>query len=651
MVEKSGSFAQKYTFKKDDYIDGKSGDPGAMFRVVRGTRSSDGSAVAVKYSISNQGNHLLQEEKDILTSLGPVNELSRHSILAPFDWGTLDNRYSACALELQDGSLDRLQGTLHIRDFSCWAIQLGAALSFLHEKKICHADLKPGNVLFKVLAKEAKIFLIDFSYAGGEQEAEGENCPNMGTVGWQAPEQVIPQNGFWQIGPWIDMYQLGLLLFYLLTESQIKTERNEQEEVHGYGEKEQGQLQYALQQMAETQIKKGEELKKEEWVKKWHALISRLLEVDRDERMSIEEFCDEAGDSWKSLEGSLAVPWTPPAGTELAKKEEEMVRQGGEQPPLSPAEEEQPTPRPTPQATSPKKRWPLVVLVLLLLFAVSGTLYGYIHSRPQLPQEYTLNITTDPEECSLVLLAPEKRNFIDGMSLQEGRYLVEAADPAGEYKTLQQWIPLTKNSTVSLKLKPAVLEPAIPEPVTFSWTLNKTPANAAVTFSGGLKEGTPARQGTYTAHLSATGYENMDATVTVPGTTSVVMRRIEEVPSIPAIPVIRHPLPVPPEPPQVSTQTLNHFVKIAGEMDLTVSRTQIRTLLEHPVCARLSGSGERVSLSFIEGSFIGRKGGSLLHIISPDRELPVKSAFIEACALEQGSLSCKSIFTDLLPCN
>lgn len=91
--------------------------------------------------------------------------------------------------------------------------QLCDAVTELHEgfaPPLIHRDLKPGNV---ILAAES-LTLIDFGIARTYREGAEGDTANFGTRAYAPPEQF----GYGQTDVRSDVYALGMLLYYLLTE-------------------------------------------------------------------------------------------------------------------------------------------------------------------------------------------------------------------------------------------------------------------------------------------------------------------------------------------------------------------------------------------------------------------------------------------------
>jgi serine/threonine protein kinase len=123
------------------------------------------------------------------------------------------------ALELVDGgNLDRL---IHgqpqePRIAAHLIIQLCRAIHAAHEVGIIHRDLKPSNIL---LTKNNLPKIADFGAAKRHREGGFSETTQpgvmMGTPSYVAPEQALGNRE--QIGPAVDIYSLGVMLYELLT--------------------------------------------------------------------------------------------------------------------------------------------------------------------------------------------------------------------------------------------------------------------------------------------------------------------------------------------------------------------------------------------------------------------------------------------------
>lgn len=126
------------------------------------------------------------------------------------------------AMEFIDGqSLDNTiinspKGHLDEATALSYTRQIGAALSFMHNRGILHLDVKPANVMVR---RDGRAFLIDFGLAKlytSDGEPESSTKVGAGTPGYAPLEQASYREGkgFPVV---MDVYALGATLFKMLT--------------------------------------------------------------------------------------------------------------------------------------------------------------------------------------------------------------------------------------------------------------------------------------------------------------------------------------------------------------------------------------------------------------------------------------------------
>ena len=92
--------------------------------------------------------------------------------------------------------------------------QIGSALEYMHQKHICHYDVKPSNIL---LDDKGGAILIDFGISKGytEEGHQTSSTPVGISAGYAPLEQY--QQSLQDFSPATDVYGLAATLFYLLT--------------------------------------------------------------------------------------------------------------------------------------------------------------------------------------------------------------------------------------------------------------------------------------------------------------------------------------------------------------------------------------------------------------------------------------------------
>ena len=203
---------------------------GGMGEVWRGGHRRSGRPVAIKVLTSADARspaaiHAFRQE--VRAAAG----LDHPHISWVLDYGLLPAEVAGAALvpgspylvaELAEGGDLRpwLQRPPPWPDLREALLQLLDALAYAHARGVIHRDLKPSNVL--LAARDAAdgrartgVLLADFGLAFRLDEAPGPAVrARAGTPSYMAPEQA---GGHWRaIGPWTDLYALGLLVWALV---------------------------------------------------------------------------------------------------------------------------------------------------------------------------------------------------------------------------------------------------------------------------------------------------------------------------------------------------------------------------------------------------------------------------------------------------
>lgn len=106
------------------------------------------------------------------------------------------------------------------REIISLGIELCDILQYLHGQKppVIHRDIKPQNI---VLKEDGGVCLIDFGISRLFRETDGTDTVFCGTKDYAAPEQY----GYMQTGVYSDIYSLGIVLTWMLTQKAAPIQR------------------------------------------------------------------------------------------------------------------------------------------------------------------------------------------------------------------------------------------------------------------------------------------------------------------------------------------------------------------------------------------------------------------------------------------
>ena len=107
------------------------------------------------------------------------------------------------------------KGRLSEAESEVFIKQIASALSYIHERKINHLDVKPGNIL---LDENNNAVLIDFGLSKHYTEDGGQTSSTpVGISRGYAPMEQYKQGGVSKFSPESDIYSLGATLYKMVT--------------------------------------------------------------------------------------------------------------------------------------------------------------------------------------------------------------------------------------------------------------------------------------------------------------------------------------------------------------------------------------------------------------------------------------------------
>lgn len=188
---------------------------GGMGTVYRARQHSLNRIVALKVL----GSSAIENPKRWLrfkTEVEAIGRLQHAHIVQVFDSGEQEGVAFVSQELCEENSLeDRLNGPQPAARVAAMLQQLATAVEHAHQQNVLHRDIKPSNILFD----GDTVKLADFGLAKLTDADENMTRTQdvMGTPSYMSPEQSRADHD--TIGPQTDVFQLGVLLYELLTGS------------------------------------------------------------------------------------------------------------------------------------------------------------------------------------------------------------------------------------------------------------------------------------------------------------------------------------------------------------------------------------------------------------------------------------------------
>ena len=289
------------------------------------------------------------KEAQNIASFSHNNIIKIHDVFEENNTAYYVMEYLDCG-SLSDYLSDR--GRLSEDESLTFIRQIADALSYIHEHRVNHLDVKPGNIL---LDQTHNAILIDFGLSKHYDERGGQTSSTpVGISRGYAPLEQYKQGGVSTFSPSTDIYSLGATLYKLLT----GTTPPEADDVNENG----------LSFPANVHI--SESMKK--------AIAYAMQPKRKDRPQSIEEFL-------KALEFKKV---TEDEGTDIEIKVK---------PDPKPNPTPTPNPVPVPNPTPRPKNWVLYVVVAILLGVA-----GYFMHDSKEKKEYESMLSDNQSYITLI---------------------------------------------------------------------------------------------------------------------------------------------------------------------------------------------------------------------------------------------------------
>lgn len=201
----------------DGYIPRRELGEGSMGSVWL-ARSEMGSGYCAIKVLNLRNDRRGSAERSFNREVRAMARLDHPSVVAVHDYGRTPQGSPFMAMEFVDGH----PLTRYMRGAWSWPLvwtlldELCSALAHAHARDLVHRDLKPGNILVRPdRPGPGVIKVVDFGIALAVPDAARASRRIEGTPAYIAPEAA--SGNVAAVGPWTDIYSLGIILFEILT--------------------------------------------------------------------------------------------------------------------------------------------------------------------------------------------------------------------------------------------------------------------------------------------------------------------------------------------------------------------------------------------------------------------------------------------------
>ena len=187
---------------------------GGMSDVYRAERLSDNKVIAIKVPFQVLTEKLASAQRFKRSEM--IRTLINHPNIVQIYEHEGQKSFPYMLMEYVNGpSLDKIikfKKNMPVTQIAKIAIQVCDALEYIHQHKIIHHDIKPGNIM---LNREDDVKILDFGLAYAEAFKEDVWADLMsvgGTPVYMAPEQLQGDNDARS-----DLYSLGVVMYEMAT--------------------------------------------------------------------------------------------------------------------------------------------------------------------------------------------------------------------------------------------------------------------------------------------------------------------------------------------------------------------------------------------------------------------------------------------------
>lgn len=180
----------------------------------------DRSADALSVSVPSTGSYEMVErfKQKFMKEAQNISRQRHPNIIKVTDIFQENNTVYYVMEYIEGGSLQdyiKIHGALSEPKAIKYIQEIAAALSYLHQQRIMHLDVKPGNILLK---KTGEAVLIDFGLSKCyDKSGQQTSTTPVGISPGYAPMEQYNKEGVGTFSPATDIYSLGATFYKLLT--------------------------------------------------------------------------------------------------------------------------------------------------------------------------------------------------------------------------------------------------------------------------------------------------------------------------------------------------------------------------------------------------------------------------------------------------
>ncbi len=194
---------------------------GSVGSIWSAAQRPDGAPVALKL-LRPEVARLPHLRRRFAREARAASRLLHPNVATIVDYGVDDDGQMYIAMELLDGVVvtELIRQGLSLRHILVLAEQLLAGLAHAHARGVVHRDLKPANLMVvggDLPRTLGTVKIVDFGIARMESERDPRDTAQgevVGTPRYMSPEQAAGER---QLGPRTDLYNVGLILYELIS--------------------------------------------------------------------------------------------------------------------------------------------------------------------------------------------------------------------------------------------------------------------------------------------------------------------------------------------------------------------------------------------------------------------------------------------------